>query len=113
MAVHYVLWCLSGKMGGGDAIVKDLLRLLWGVYYNGNIDFRGILWNGFKQYVLAKKTEVPSVRFWSVVLNKIYADHPSISPTDHDVMYKTPFLGKHSMNPKCPPSIRRLPQHLL
>ena len=28
MAVHFVLWCLSGKTGGIDAIVKDLLKLL-------------------------------------------------------------------------------------
>ena len=28
MAVHFVLRCLSGKTGGTDAIVKDLLRML-------------------------------------------------------------------------------------
>ena len=28
MAVHFVLRCLSGKTGGTDAIIKDLLRLL-------------------------------------------------------------------------------------
>ena len=43
MAVHFVLRCLSGKTGGTVAIVKDLLRLLWGVYYEKNIDFGGIL----------------------------------------------------------------------
>ncbi|KAL4556404.1 hypothetical protein LXL04_039055 [Taraxacum kok-saghyz] len=90
----------SGKTGGTDAIVKDLLRLLYG-------------WNDFRQYVLAKKTEVPSARFWSVILNKIYADHPTIAPAEDNVMYKPPLLSKYSTNPKCPPSIRRLPQHLL
>ena len=87
MAVHFVLRCLSGKTGGTDVIVKDLLRLLWGVYCEKNIDFGGILWNDFRQYVVAKKTEVPSARFWSVILNKIYADHqPIIAPEEDDVM---------------------------
>ena len=103
MAVHYVLRCLSGKTGGTDAIVKDLLRLLWGVYYNRNIDFGGILGNDFKQYVLAKKTEVPSARFWAVILNKLYADKQAIVPEEEDVMYKPPKLSKFSTNPKCPP----------
>ena len=53
MVVHFVLQCLSGKTGGKDAIVNDLLRLLWGIYYNKNLDFGGILWNNFKQYFLA------------------------------------------------------------
>ena len=98
MVVHYVLRCLSEKTGGTDTIVKDLLRLLWGVYRNKNIDFVGILWNDFKQFVLAKKTEVPSARFWSVILNKIYADHPTIAPAEDDVMYKAPLLSKYSTN---------------
>ena len=102
MAVNYVLRCLSGKTKGTDAIVKDLLRLLWGVYYNKNINFGGILWNDFKQFVLAKKVEVPSARFWSVILNKLYADHPEIVPEEEDVMYKSPRLSKFSTNPKCP-----------
>ena len=59
MSVHFMLRCLSGKTGGTDAIVNDLLILLCGVYYNRNIDFETILWNDFKQYVLAKKTEIP------------------------------------------------------
>ena len=79
MVVHFVLWCLSGKTGGIDAIVKDLLRLLWGVYYDKNIDFGGILWNDFRQYVVAKKAEVPFARFWSIILNKIIADPCSAS----------------------------------
>ncbi|KAL4561751.1 hypothetical protein LXL04_033925 [Taraxacum kok-saghyz] len=114
MAVHFVLRCLLGKTGGTDAIVKDLLRLLWGVYYNKNIHFGGILWNDFRQYVLAKKSEVPSARFWSVILNKLYADHqPTIALEEDDAMYKPPLLSKFSTNPKCPPSIRRLLRHLL
>ena len=28
-------------------------------------------------------------------------------------MFKTLTLSKHNTNPKCPPSIRRLPNHLL
>ena len=57
--------------------------------------------------------EVPSARFWSVILNKISADHPTIVPEEDDVMYKPPLLSKFSTNPKCPPSIRQLPRHLL
>ncbi|KAL4564655.1 hypothetical protein LXL04_028723 [Taraxacum kok-saghyz] len=113
MAVHFVLRCLSMKTGGTNAIVKDLLLLLWGVYFNKNKDFGGILWNDFRQYVIAKKAEVPSARFWSVILNKLYANHPTIAPEDDDVMFKPQILSKLSTNPKCPPSIRRLPRHLL
>ena len=113
MAVHFVLRCLSGKTGRTNAIVKDLLKLLWGIYYNRNIDFGGILWNDFKQYVLEKKTEVPFARFWSVVLKVIYKEHPSITPDDTDVMFKTPTLSKHNTNPKFPPSIRRLRNNLM
>ena len=109
MGVHFVLRCLSGKTGGTDAIVKDLLRLLWGVYYDRNIDFGGILWNDFKQYVLAKKTKVHLARFWSVVFKIVYSKHPTILPADDDVM----FRSKHPTNLKCPPSIRRLPNNLL
>ena len=77
------------------------------------VDFGGILWNDFKQYVLAKKAEVPSARFWSVVLNKIFADHATIVPEDDDPMYKPSSISRLSTNPNCPPSIRRIPLHLL
>ena len=100
MALHFVLRCLSGKTGGTDAIVKDLLKLLWGVYYDRNIDFGTILWNDFKQYVLAKKTEIPSARFWSVVLKSVYSKHPDILLDETDVVFKTPTLSKHATNPK-------------
>ena len=113
MAVHFVLRCLSGKTGGTDAIHKNILRLLWGVYYNRNINFEDILWSDFKQYVLAKKTEVPSARFWAVLLNKIYATHSGIVPEDNEPLFKPTRTTKFSTNPNCPPSKRRLPLHLL
>ena len=106
MAVHFVLRCLSGKTGGTDAIHKNLLRLLWGVYYNMNIDVGDILWSDFKQYVLAKKAEVPSARFWAVLLNKIYATHSEIVPADNEPLFKPTRTTKFSTNPNCAPSIR-------
>ena len=73
-----------------------------GVYYNRNIEFGTNLWNEFKQFVLAKKTQIPSTRFWSVLLNVIYSKILSISKDESDEVYKAPTLRKHATNPKCP-----------
>ena len=59
MAVHFVLQCLSGKTGGTNAIVKDLLKLLWGIYNNRNIDFGGILWNASSNMCRRKRRRSP------------------------------------------------------
>ena len=59
------------------------------------------------------KAEVPSARFWSVLLNKIYADHDNIVPKEADPMFRPSSISRLSTNPNCPPSKRRLPLHLL
>ncbi|KAL4583073.1 hypothetical protein LXL04_007637 [Taraxacum kok-saghyz] len=85
MAVHFVLRCLSGKTGGTDAIVKDLLRLLWGIYY--------------------KKTLILEAFFGMTSDNTLWRRRRRF--------LRQGFDPKLSTNPKCPPSIRRLPLHLL
>ncbi|KAI3503835.1 hypothetical protein L1887_32289 [Cichorium endivia] len=88
--IHYIIKCLTGKMGGTDQLNKRLMGLHWSLYSGREVDYAAILFDDFLNYM-------PS----------------SLKPTGED---KLVMLKAKPYTAKTDPifgEIRRLPEALL
>ena len=115
-AVNLLIRCVAWKTGGLDSIVKDLLMLLWALYYNKNIDVAQILFDDFVKSVTKKDKndgEILLGRYWALVLKGAYNIKSSLVIDKTLDTFKPSPLDKYLRNDTCPGDVRILPQHLL
>ncbi|KAI3493585.1 hypothetical protein L1887_40787 [Cichorium endivia] len=117
--IHYIIKCLTGKMGGTDQLNKRLMTLLWSLYSGRKVDYAGILFDDFIHYVpssLKPTGQIHSARFWAICIEHIYQNLELAFPdprSDDDklVMVKAkPYTAKTDT---IFGEIRRLPTTLL
>src|SRR6187200_988385 len=113
-ATNLIIRCIAGKTGGMDAIVKHHLSLLWGLYYNRNINVGSIIFADFCKWANTKhKTEVLHARFWALVLSKIFTLRKNLVVDKALDVFKATTLERYTVNKSCPAEVRKLPQHML
>ena len=113
-AVNLIIRCIAGKTGGVDAIFKNHLWLLWGLYYNRNVNVGAIIFADFCKWANSKhKTEVLHARFWALVLSKIFSLKKDVMIDRALDVFKATTLEKYTVNKSCPAEVRKLPQHML
>ncbi|KAL4579239.1 hypothetical protein LXL04_015377 [Taraxacum kok-saghyz] len=113
-AINLIIRCIAGKTGGVDAIFKNHLWLLWGLYYNRNVNVGTIIFADFCKWANSKnKTEVLHARFWALVLSKIYSLKKDLMIDRALDVFKATTLEKYTVNKTCPAEVRKLPQHML
>ncbi|KAI3505850.1 hypothetical protein L1887_28151 [Cichorium endivia] len=117
--IHYIIKCLTGKMGGTDQLNKRLMTLLWSLYSGRKVDYAGILFDDFIHYIpssLKPSGQIHSARFWAICIDHIYQNLDLAFPdprSDDDklVMVKAkPYTAKTDT---IFGEIRRLPTALL
>ncbi|KAI3691478.1 hypothetical protein L2E82_49839 [Cichorium intybus] len=68
------LCCLSGRTSGQDSTSQTFLGLLYGIYYNFQVDFVSILWTDFFSQInhSMKGIEISNARFWAMIVHEYY-----------------------------------------
>ncbi|KAI3510717.1 hypothetical protein L1887_17850 [Cichorium endivia] len=73
--IHYIIKCLTDKMGGTDQLSKRLLELLWSLYTGYENDHTEILFEDFVSYIpnsQKRKGRIHSARFWAMCIEHIH-----------------------------------------
>ncbi|KAI3523724.1 hypothetical protein L1887_02074 [Cichorium endivia] len=73
--IHYIIKCLTGKMGGTDQLNRRLMGVLWSLYSGREVDYAGILFDDFLNYIpssLKPSGQIHSARFWAMCIEHIY-----------------------------------------
>ncbi|KAI3751769.1 hypothetical protein L2E82_22860 [Cichorium intybus] len=117
--IHYIIKCLSGKMGGTDQLSKCLLELLWSLYTGYEIDYGEILFEDFLAYIPTSqkpKGKIHSARFWAMCIEHVYQtlQIPIPSPRSKDDKLVMPEAKQYA--PKIDTvfsKLRKLPDCLL
>ncbi|GJX46962.1 hypothetical protein Tco_0272152 [Tanacetum coccineum] len=77
--------CLSGKTTGLDKIRFSRAQILWGMFYNKNVDYVELLWEDFmfqignKNTSAARKENMPYPRFSKAIIQHFISKDKSIS----------------------------------
>ncbi|GKD27728.1 hypothetical protein Tco_1233942, partial [Tanacetum coccineum] len=75
--------CLSGKITGLDKIRLSRAQILWGMYYNKNVDFVELLWEDFVFQIdnrdHKKQEKIYYPRFTKVIIHHFISKDTSIS----------------------------------
>ncbi|KAI3739374.1 hypothetical protein L2E82_29778 [Cichorium intybus] len=117
--IHYIIKCLTGKMGGTDQLNKRLMTLLWSLYSGRKVDYTGILFDDFINYVpsSSKPTcQIHSARFWAICIEHIYQSLDLAFPDPRSADDKLVMIKAKPYTAKTDPifgEIRRLPKALL
>lgn len=93
--IHYIIKCLTGKVGGTDQLNKRFVELLWSLYTGHEIDYADVLFEDFLSYIPTSqksKGKIHSARFWAMCIEHIYQAYkiPIPSPTPPDVKLEIP-----------------------
>ncbi|KAI3691362.1 hypothetical protein L2E82_49710 [Cichorium intybus] len=110
--IHYIIKCLTGKMGGTDQLNRRLMGLLWSLYSGREVDHAAILFEDFLSYIpsslkptallkLADPTD-PAV-FFHLTSTKGVPNYPSHSLKQCEVHKKLKKKAFESSLSKQPP----------
>ncbi|KAI3499621.1 hypothetical protein L1887_35425 [Cichorium endivia] len=117
--IHYIIKCLTGKMGGTDQLNKRLMTVLWSLYSGRKVDYAGILFDDFLHYVpssLKPTGQIHSARFWAICIEHIYQNLDLAFPDPRSADDKLVMVKAKPYTAKTDPifgDIRRLPIALL
>nr|GEY53363.1 hypothetical protein [Tanacetum cinerariifolium]GEZ60701.1 hypothetical protein [Tanacetum cinerariifolium] len=77
--------CLSGKTTGLDMIRLSRAQIMWGMFYNNNVDYVELLWEDFMFQIdnrntsAARKENIPYPRFTKAIIHHFISKDKSIS----------------------------------
>nr|GEX30958.1 retrovirus-related Pol polyprotein from transposon TNT 1-94 [Tanacetum cinerariifolium] len=77
--------CLSGKTTSNDRLRKSRINILWGIFYNENVDYPDLIWEDFafqidhKQLKKGKRENMPYPRFTKIIINHFLSKHQSLT----------------------------------
>ncbi|CAH1452716.1 unnamed protein product [Lactuca virosa] len=65
--------CLFGSVGGRSKGKTDLWILMYGLFYDVNVDYTSILWDDFLNFLPASKNKflIHHPRWWSIILHNV------------------------------------------
>ncbi|KAI3503825.1 hypothetical protein L1887_32278 [Cichorium endivia] len=73
--IHYIIKCLTGKMGGTYQLSKRLMELLWSLFTGYENNHAEILFEDFLSYIPTSqkpKGKIHTARFWDMCIDHIH-----------------------------------------
>ncbi|GJY24875.1 hypothetical protein Tco_0398533 [Tanacetum coccineum] len=102
--------CLSGKVTGNDLLHHSRAQILWGMYYQKNVDYIYLLWEDLvyqiKNKVSKKNKDMYYPRFAKVIINHFMSKDQSIPrrnkvdwhmAKDDSILTTMRFIPKHEI----------------
>ncbi|GKC79925.1 hypothetical protein Tco_1130699, partial [Tanacetum coccineum] len=80
-----LLWCISGKSTGLDRLRPSRAQILWGMFYQKNVDYVALLWEDImfqadnRDISTSRKENMPYPRFTKVIINHFISKDKTIS----------------------------------
>ncbi|GJZ04127.1 hypothetical protein Tco_0537402 [Tanacetum coccineum] len=77
--------CLFGKTRSNDKLRKSRINILWGMFYNENVDYPELIWEDFafqidhRKEKKSRRKTTPFPRFTKVIINHFLSQHKSLS----------------------------------